>query len=355
MIFAELNEGTQSEIQALTSIWEASHFSRFAKRLADLRLSQLEDVSADTVAPNTVSARTNQFVIDVRTVVEKEDLGSVFVSLSKLRSMLNETRTLSPLLVDPLEKLKAVLEAQWSTLNTLIRQPTSIPTIQLFIRQTNAAQAILLKLSTYRELLTGAATLLEPQPSDPLQGLTIAFHFSADTGDLERFLNKLQAIREIYTQICLLLSIDERQSPIRIVKIESGSLFARFWGDNRTIGLMGWVIKNSIKYFYRQFTKEGKLASISPQIEVLREIVDLNTKLKGDGGTELSEALTKKTEEECAIALAHIAKKTRALIADETAVVIDGDLISLEETQRAKFIDMSKVHSLSETTDNSAP
>jgi hypothetical protein len=103
------------------------------------------------------------------------------------------------------------------------------------------------------------------------------------TGIYSQFLEKLQSIQVLYSEICQLLGVSEQEYPLRIVKIESGSLWTKVFGESKTIELLTRCAENSFDFLYRNYTREGQIASIPRQVGVLESTIQLAALLEEKG------------------------------------------------------------------------
>ncbi len=148
--------------------------------------------------------------------------------------------------------------------------------------------------------------------------------------DLSDFAKKLEALQVIYVEVCFLLEVSVASHPLRIAKIESGSLWTRLFGDTRAVGLMISLIERSVQYLHRNYTTEGKIASIPGKIQSMNSILDFSNKLKEKGVdvAPIQEKLAK-----CGV---KIAESLTTLVSGQAEVEVNGQLLSLEQLiQRA--------------------
>lgn len=128
--------------------------------------------------------------------------------------------------------------------------------------------------------------------------------------DLSGFARRLQAVQTLYSELCMLLSISEHDHPLRISKIESGSLWAKFFGESRVIGLIASFVEQAALWMYRNHTAEGKITSVSMKIEAVDAMLELTARLKEAGlQTEGMDA--------------HI-EKSAFVISRDLAILLDG-------------------------------
>lgn len=101
--------------------------------------------------------------------------------------------------------------------------------------------------------------------------------------DLGSFARRLLAMQTLYSELCMLFSISESDHPLRISKIESGSLWAKFFGESRVIGLITTFIQEAAKWMYRNQTSQGKISSVAMKIDAVDAMLGLNARLKAAG------------------------------------------------------------------------
>lgn len=201
-----------------------------------------------------------------------------------------------------------------------------------------SASLLLLSLNTTIDTFKTIISLLSkastPTKTGELSGkLSILIESEMD---LERFLNKLNAINVIYVELCTLVGVSYNQYPIAISKIESGSLWAEILGYPKVIALLESIIENSISYMYRTFTREGKIASIPRKVEIIESILDLRKKLKAVGidTTELDSHLQK--------ASVIIAQEANQLLVGEPKVVINEKYFTIGAELEKKYLEAGR-------------
>jgi hypothetical protein len=104
----------------------------------------------------------------------------------------------------------------------------------------------------------------------------------------------LKCILAIYDEICILAGVSTQNYPLRLCKIDSGSLWVKLFGESRIIGLVCKLIENAAQYAYRNYTNEGRAAAIPKKVETLKEILGLSNSLE-EAGIDTS-ALKQKIE-----------------------------------------------------------
>ena len=100
---------------------------------------------------------------------------------------------------------------------------------------------------------------------------------------LQAFIGKLAALESVYAELCMLFKVSEETFPLRISKIESGSLLAKVIGESRVIGLMIELIKKAADWTYRNYTKEGRLTLMDRQVAAVEQLLGLKHQMENAG------------------------------------------------------------------------
>ena len=92
------------------------------------------------------------------------------------------------------------------------------------------------------------------------------------------------SLENIYLELCMLLKISPNDPPLKISRVEAGSLWIKVFGESKVIVLMTSAIEAAAAYVYRNYTDEGRktvqAAAIPKDVETLRSILNLVPTLK---------------------------------------------------------------------------
>lgn len=218
-----------------------------------------------------------------------------------------------------------IVEALISELNELVESYDAFLTKQ----DSGAAANILFKadsLSVGVDRLRGhlysmeRALRLEAVP--PVESSTLSVYMPAEL-NFGEFIERLNAVEKIYSELCQLLNVSEAQEPLKIAKVESGSLWAKVFGNSKVISLMDDFIRASAKFMHRNYTKEGKTSSVSSKLETLNQVLEFSDKLKAAGldVTEMRDSLAKSGHE--------VAKQLNCLLSNHPFVTVNDDQLPL--------------------------
>lgn len=140
---------------------------------------------------------------------------------------------------------------------------------------------------------------------------------------LTGFANRLLALQSMYSELCMLLSVSESDYPLRISKIESGSLWAKVFGESRTVAMIASFLEQAALWMYRTYTTEGKLASIPRKVEAIDAVLGLTQRLNAAG---IDTSTMKEHIEKSAVALS---KNLDTILDGQPSLTVNDQTISL--------------------------
>lgn len=162
----------------------------------------------------------------------------------------------------------------------------------------------------------------------------------ANVTDVQNFSKKLAALNALYLEICYLLGVSVPSHPLRIGKIESGSLWTKLFGDTRAVGLMISLIEGGIHFFHRNNTKEGKIAAIPKKLESLNELLDFSNRLK-ESGCDVTEI-----QEKIAKGAAIITDNLNTLLSDQPVVELNGQILSISQEMKKALLEQIAIQKI---------
>ncbi len=199
-----------------------------------------------------------------------------------------------------------------------------------FFELTELAELIDNAINNISNLIFSIKLNLQTEYQDESSGILSLFLNSDYT--YQEFVEKLNSLQRIYSILCQLLQISEIEFPLQIIKIESGSLWVRLFGEPRVIKIIEDLIKDTASFFYRNYTDEGKIQSLPSKIKTLEEYLDLKKKLE-DAGIDtslLSEELEKSS--------VSLAQELNSLLSKSKGVEINGELLEIENKNEQKYL-----------------
>lgn len=127
------------------------------------------------------------------------------------------------------------------------------------------ARSLLSMLDGFKQGLSFYLSNIESDVNEAEEGRELSIVLQS-TMTLPEFTEKLAAIEDLYVELCMLTSVSLTDHPIQIVKIESGSLWAKLFGNTKVMALLASLIESGAGFVYRNYTTEGKLLSIPKKL-----------------------------------------------------------------------------------------
>jgi hypothetical protein len=233
---------------------------------------------------------------------------------TELSSALVEGLDESKYIIEPINMLDEFADAY----NNYVVRQAGVNALPLLIVARRLRQTLANLRSFLNHLSSNFSGLLNRQADETEFSMVLS-----NIADVNDFTRKISALSDLYQEICHVLNISIASHPLRIGKIESGSLWTRLFGDTRAIGLMLDLIESSVRYFHRNYTTEGKIAAIPKKIESLDAILQFSNRLKESGAdvTALNESLAKNA--------ASITSSLNELVSNQPVVELNGQVLSV--------------------------
>ena len=281
--------------------------------LKDL-LSKLGDSgSKGTEAANNMRGHLNQ----LRKKVEPISPRQFFASMEQFQSQLSAAMGLRIKDLGLIKQLTSRIEAFAKNYENYIKQYTA-----------QAAGPLIIEARTLAEILDGfhlavqlAYVNLEGESAaQDEEYLTI---YLPDSMPLDQFAMRLLAIHRLYEELAQLIGVDLSAAPLRMQKVESGSLWSKVFGDSRVIKFLVDSLRASASFIYRNYTKEGRLGAIPTKLDSLNAVMDFSNRLKAEG------VATDDIQEHLRSSAVQIAKDINALVGGQSSVTINGETQSV--------------------------
>ena len=179
---------------------------------------------------------------------------------------------------------------------------------------------------------------------EPLGSLSLLL----DAGSTYRdFVGKLASIQNLYSKLCSLALIEEEEFPLRVVKIESGSLFVKIFGEPRIIGFMIALIENTVGFVYMNVTKEGKIESVNQKTAALGSLIEMR-KSPVAAGISVDEL-----DKELNDASVFIARELTYLFTGESKISINGEVLQIQNNDnKQKLLESTNKYLIEGAKDN---
>lgn len=151
--------------------------------------------------------------------------------------------------------------------------------------------------------------------------------------EILEFANKLLAIQRLYSELCMLFSVSESSNPLRISKIESGSLWVKVFGESNVIGMMASFIERTASWVYRTYTIEGKIDSVPRKVEAIDALLKLSERLRQNGidPSAMNEHIDK--------AAVEISKSLAQILNGQSIITVNDQTISVGSELNKKLLE----------------
>jgi hypothetical protein len=164
--------------------------------------------------------------------------------------------------------------------------------------------------------------------------------------DLEQLVKKLDALNSVYLELCQLFNVSSKEFPLRIGRVETGSLWIRLFGESRVVTAMVTLLESSVSFLHRNFTREGQILSFPRSLEAISSLLDLERKL-ADANIE-----TKHMREHIQKSSIVVARDLARLLSGEPKVEVNGKEYSVGTELEKVYIAQSKRMLLESTLDD---
>jgi hypothetical protein len=159
----------------------------------------------------------------------------------------------------------------------------SQPSNQKALRLLLIGHELYIRIQTYLGLSQSLVEAYSSSEKSPSEGEAEMLLLLPAVETVEDAVNCLKCILAIYNEFCTLTRASSQSFPLKLCKIDSGSLWVKLFGESRTIGLVCRLIENAAKYAYRNHTVEGRAAAIPKKVETLKDILGLSKMLEEAG------------------------------------------------------------------------
>lgn len=338
MIFRTLKNNTETVINELLGEWNKAAVLVFCNKILNHHNQFVSIVRAPNNDDKAIAKARTTFLDNVHKIISETDIGKLFVSINSLVENLKQKKTDSPLLTNGIDQILINMDAIWAILNDLSRNPKNYNLIVKLIKQFEETMKTFQYFQNCHSFLKSIDKIIGGVTERKDFENAIELEFSMKIRTLGILITRLTSLNSIYSETCLIFEVKESEFPLRISKIETGSLWGKLFGDSKVIDFISWFLKNSIKYLHRSFTTEGKLSQIPTDLEILEREFDFHSKLKGSLTDKRYKELMGESEDTLIKSMVLLSKHTQKLIEKETKLKIDSEKIELSASNSEKYL-----------------
>jgi hypothetical protein len=294
------------------------------------------DPGAETInAVNTTRGKLREIINEIRKQKHKQ----IFTSItSVLGSLQNAESAFDPQTSQRLEVVKKAIQDFSDAYEELISN-YQLSEIALLLSIAQRLDAALISSIEFTSITLKNLCPEVQQAEKSEETLEI---FLSTKIDFLFFIEKTGAVEQIYEEFCHLFNISSKQEPLKIVKIESGSLWVWLNGNPKAVAAVKSVIEKAAHYFYRNYTDEGKISTIPKKVETLESILHLSDELKK------RDISTDKLDDHIKKASNAIGNSLEKLLAGEDQVELNGEVIALTPRVQQNLIANKQVRLIEE-------
>lgn len=140
----------------------------------------------------------------------------------------------------------------------------------------------------------------------------------------------IHPITIIYNKLCELGNINPFEEPLRIIRVESGTLNFKFDGNNPICNVIAKIIEDYHNIFIRKFTKRGKKENLAESLDLVTKELDIISSMK-ELGMDTSN-------------IESIAQETMGLIVKETNIFLTANPdVKINEKQLNRSEDIKNI------------
>lgn len=247
--------------------------------------------------------------------------------------------------INPNSEIEIHIRSQFSQLNEVYEEFINTYSYSSTIKFLSYAEVFLNTITTWNKVTNFIIQNLQQNYDFELDETLSSFSLFIDSDyTFKEFIQKLEAIQALYSELCFLSDISEVDFPLRIIKIESGSLWVKIFGESRVIETIISLIKDAKEYGYRNLTKEGKIEAEQQNFKALESALELRKKLQ-EANIDVEE-FDEKIKKSSIV----IMNNLNTLLSGEKKIKLNGELIESDDTTQ-KLLKGSKKYLLEGSKD----
>lgn len=156
----------------------------------------------------------------------------------------------------------------------------------------------------------------------------------------------LHGIQESYSALSHLADVSEAEYPLRVLRLETGSLWVQIAGNKTVIGALATFIGSTAKFLFDRFRSTGKVPKGTEQLKTLLEIRErmaahgLNTTL---------------ADQELEAVYVKLARNLARIVGAAPQVEVNGEVISVSKELEERYLAESKPLLLEAKTEDQQP
>ena len=264
----------------------------------------------------------------IQNIIRHTSLGTIFRQIEQIKRTLNNYKNFDEYECEQtIEKLNNFEELYESCLKNF--NVTQAAELSFIATQLSSKLNALEKLLDFLNKHSSKPIIKQDGEEELLLSLPYVENY-------DEIISKLINLDKLYSELCLLNNISVSEYPIKVIKIETGSLLIYIIGNAIIVGFIIWILKEVTKFIYRNYTNEGKISAIPRQLESVDAILQFTNKLEEHGID------TTKNKEQLQLVTARITDNLNQLVLDQPKVSINGQVFSVGDELEQKYLKESE-------------
>jgi hypothetical protein len=304
-------------------------------------LSLYGDVAAFDGGQPAYLGQVNQELSRVVSEVQGFSSREFFESAYKVNSIFNQAADEVPVLGPIAGKVLYELDALQNAFDSFTQKHSTDRALKVVFKAHSFVQAI----DSYVEYTELIGNSFRSDHATPEQAGTLELYMPAEL-NFEEFIERLNSIKTIYQELAQIVGVSISDEPLKILKVESGSLWASLFGNSKIMALMDDLLRSAARYMHRNFTREGKIEALPTSLKGMNEILDFTKRLEENGVdvTAIHDQLVKGTF--------LVAKEMNVLLENQSSVTINGEDIRLSGSMSQGQLEARRVPRLQDRSQN---
>ncbi len=282
----------------------------------------------EVLRPEVNLTSPNQLIL-LGDKVKELDLSKIFFEINTLKNSLEELAL--KLNSDSISHLLKIFQDFEDTLQQYLKSVTPQNMANFIVTAKSLTYTRLIILEFIK--LVSNSLIERKEILENEKELTLYFY---NTYTYDDVLTKLKNIDEVYSEICFLFDVSKSEYPLRIVKVETGSLLVIIIGNLVVIGFIIWLFKEAIKYVHRNYTLEGQIESIPKKIDAAEKALKFSKKLE-ESGVDISTI-----KDDLGKSMLKIISPLNELVSNQAKIKINEEEISIGDEYEQKFLKESE-------------
>ena len=238
---------------------------------------------------------------------------------------------------DEHERFVDTISTQLGDLYAALEQCVKSPDDAAFIALMQEAHHLYPMMTTARDVFLmvrrGLIRKNEVPPSDDEEQLALVF--AADQS-YDGVVDKMAALKRAYAEVADLVQVNVREHPLRLVQVETGSLWLTVQGHRRVVGVLTALIERFTTFLQHRFSIRGQASPVSERVMSTQSLINLADELELAGALDVLD--DEPRLKQSALALRHDITR---LLAAEPSVRINGALYAVPEDASAYYTEQT--------------